>query len=157
MSRVYLRYGNNYQSVSFEFAAKALNEVGFRRDRESAFPVESLEAEYERIETLEITAEAEGNVQSETEQLLLDRLREQAEAAVESLPVGGIAIVVNERGGAISPNPDKRSATWWWRERTAFISRTMSNLPFASTFIDRRIEGRGRPARRRDTPERRAA
>ncbi len=105
MSRVYLRYGNNYQSVSFEFAAKALNEVGFRRDRESAFPVESLEAEYERIETLEITAEAEGNVQSETEQLLLDRLKEQAEAAVESLPVGGVAIVANERGGRDQPKP----------------------------------------------------
>ena len=105
MSRVYLRYGNNYQSVSFEFEAKALNEVGFRRDHDSKFPVEELGVRYELIETVEMTAEAEGNVQSETEQLLLDRLKEQAEAAVASLPDGGIALVANERGGRDQPKP----------------------------------------------------
>ena len=105
MSRVYLRYGNNYQSVSFEFEAKALNEVGFRRDRESTVPVAELGEAYELIETVEMTAEAEGDVQSETEQLLLDRLREQAQAAVDSLPGGGIAVVANERGGRDQPKP----------------------------------------------------
>lgn len=105
MSRVYLRYGNNFQSVSFEFEAKALNEVGFRRDRESTFPVDDLVEGYDLIETVEMTAEAEGDVQSETEQLLLDRLKEQAQAAVDSLPEGGIAVVANERGGRDQPKP----------------------------------------------------
>ena len=105
MSRVYLRYGNNYQSVSFEFEAKALNEIGFRRDRESTFPVDDLAEGYDLIETVEMTAEAEGDVQSETEQLLLDRLKEQAQAAVDSLPEGGIAVVANERGGRDQPKP----------------------------------------------------
>ena len=105
MSRVYLRYGNNYQSVSFEFEAKALNEIGFRRDRESTFPIDDLAEGYDLIETVEMTAEAEGDVQSETEQLLLDRLKEQAQAAVDSLPEGGIAVVANERGGRDQPKP----------------------------------------------------
>lgn len=105
MSRVYLRYGNNFQSVSFEFGAKALNEVGFRRDRESTFPVDDLAEGYDLLETVEMTAEAEGDVQSETEQLLLDRLKEQAQAAVDSLPEGGIAVVANERGGRDQPKP----------------------------------------------------
>ena len=105
MSRVYLRYGNNFQSVSFEFGAKALNEVGFRRDRESTFPVDDLAEGYDLLETVEMTAEAEGDVQSETEQQLLDRLKEQARAAVDSLPEGGIAVVANERGGRDQPKP----------------------------------------------------
>jgi hypothetical protein len=105
VSRVYLRYGNNFQSVSFEFEAKALNEVGFRRDRESTFPVDDLAEGYDLLETVGMTAEAEGDVQSETEQLLLDRLKEQAQAAVDSLPEGGIAVVANERGGRDQPKP----------------------------------------------------
>ena len=105
MSRVYLRYGANYQSVSFEFEAKALNEIGFRRDRESSFAVDELGDRYELIETVELIAEAEGDVQSETEQLLLDRLQEKAQAIVDSLSDGGMVIVENERGGQDQPKP----------------------------------------------------
>jgi hypothetical protein len=46
-----------------------------------------------------LTSEAEGAVQSETDQLLLDRLLEKAQVAVESLPADGIAIVENEGAG----------------------------------------------------------
>lgn len=105
MSRVFCRYGENYQSVSFEFEAKALNEIGFRRDRESSLPVGDLESGFELIETRELTAEAEGDVQSETEQLLLDRLQAKAEEAVSALPAGGIAVIENERGGRDQPKP----------------------------------------------------
>ena len=105
MSRVYLRYGANYQSVSFEFEAKALNEIGFLRDRESSFAVDELGDRYELIETVELIAEAEGDVQSETEQLLLDLLQEKAQAIVDSLSDGGMVIVENERGGQDQPKP----------------------------------------------------
>lgn len=105
MSRVYLRYGANYQSVSFAFEAKALNEIGFRRDRKSSFAVDELGDRYELIETVELIAEAEGDVQSETEQLLLDRLQEKAQAIVDSLSEGDMVIVENERGGQDQPKP----------------------------------------------------
>jgi hypothetical protein len=65
-------------------------------------------ARYEHIETLHLVAEAEGGVQSETEQLLLDRLLEEVRSAVARLPEGGIAIVENERGGRDQPKPQQK-------------------------------------------------
>jgi hypothetical protein len=108
MSTVFRLYGSAYQSVDFEFEAKALNEVGFRRDREASIPAEELEDRYQPIETVELVSEAQGDVQNETEQLLLDRLREKAEAAIGRLPDGGIAIVENERGGRDQPKPRQK-------------------------------------------------
>jgi len=108
MSKVYRLYGSTYQSVGFEFEAKALNEVGFRRDRESSIEADELSERFEKIETVEFVADAEGDVQNETEQLLLDRLREKAEAAIAGLPEGGIAVVENERGGRDQPKPRQK-------------------------------------------------
>jgi hypothetical protein len=108
MSKVFRLYGSTYQSVGFEFEAKALNEVGFRRDREASIPAEELEERYEPIETVELVSDAQGNVQNETEQLLLDRLLEKAETAIAKLPEGGIAVVENERGGRDQPKPRQK-------------------------------------------------
>ena len=95
---IYKRYGTTYQSVDVDFSAEALNEIGFRRNREESFPVEELEDRYELTETVELTAEASGPVQNDTEQLLLDRLKEKLDAALERLPDDGIAVVENESG-----------------------------------------------------------
>jgi hypothetical protein len=108
MSRTFRLYGNTYQSVTFEFEGKALNEVGFRRDRERSLTPEQLETEYELIETVHLTSEASGEVQSETEQLLLDRLLEKAQVAAERLPDAGVAIVENERGGRDQSKPRQK-------------------------------------------------
>ena len=108
MSKTFRLYGNTYQSVTFEFEGKALTEVGFRRDRERSLTPEALETEYELIETVLLTSEASGDVQSETEQLLLDRLLDKGRAAAERLPEGGISIVENERGGGDQPKPRQK-------------------------------------------------
>jgi hypothetical protein len=108
MSNVFRLYGSSYQSVGFEFEAKALNEVGFRRDHEASIPADDLGSRYELLETVELVADAEGEVQNETEQLLLDRLREKAEEAIGRLPEGGIAVVENERGGRDQPKPRQK-------------------------------------------------
>ncbi len=105
MSRVFRLYGDTYRSVTFEFEGKALNEVGFRKDGERSLSKEELAGGYALIETVQLTSEAEGDVQSETEQLLLDRLLEKGQAAVGRLPEGGVAIVENERGGRDQPKP----------------------------------------------------
>ncbi len=104
-SRVFRLYGEAYQSVTFEFEAAALNEIGFRRDRERSLTHEELGEGYELIDTVHLSTEAEGDVQSETEQLLLDRLRDKGREAVDRLPEGGIAVVENERGGGDQPKP----------------------------------------------------
>lgn len=95
---IFRRYGTTYQSVDMEFAAEALNEIGFRRNREAAIPVDDFDSEYEHQETVELTAEAEGLVQNETEQVLLDRLAEKVQEQVARLEEGGILVVENENG-----------------------------------------------------------
>ena len=108
MSKVFRRYGSAYHSVTFEFEGKALTEVGFRRDHEDSFPVAELDDRFELIETVHLASEAEGDVQSETEQLLLDRLLQKGRAAAQRLPKGGVAIVENERGGRDQPRPKQK-------------------------------------------------
>ena len=92
------RYGTTVQSVDPNFQSAALNEIGFRRDREWSLPVDEFEGAYEQLMVHELTAEAEGPVQDHTEQLLLDRLEErllELEAGVES---GCILMVENVDG-----------------------------------------------------------
>ena len=72
MSKMFRLYGSTYQSVTYEFEGKALTEVGFRRDHERSLTPDELEEGYELIETVHLTSEAEGDVQAETEQLLLE-------------------------------------------------------------------------------------
>lgn len=95
---IFRRYGTTYHSVDMNFAAEALNEIGFRRNREESFPADDLDERYGKVETVELTAEAEGTVQNDTEQALLDRLARKVEEQLERLPDGGILVVENESG-----------------------------------------------------------
>jgi hypothetical protein len=95
---IFRRYGTTYQSVDMNFAAEALNEIGFRRNREESFPAEELEDRYTAIETVQLTAEAEGAVQLETEQALLDDLGRKVADQLAHLPEGGILVAENESG-----------------------------------------------------------
>ncbi len=95
---IYKRYGTSYQSVDIDFDAKAINDFGFRRNRKNSFPVDELESRYQAIETVELLSEAEGSVQTETLQLLLDRLEEMIVALGARLPEGGILVMENQSG-----------------------------------------------------------
>jgi hypothetical protein len=94
---IFRRYGSAYQSVELNFDSKALNEIGFRRDR-----VESIEAEdfgsCVQIAKHELVAEAEGPVQDETEQVLLDRLKEKLLGLDRALGPAEFLVVENEQG-----------------------------------------------------------
>ena len=95
---IFRRYGTTYQSVDMDFAAEALNEVGFRRNRQESVPVEDFESRYEHMETVELIAEAEGTVQNDTEQDLLDTLAGKVREQMDRRPEGGILVVENENG-----------------------------------------------------------
>lgn len=95
---IFRRYGTTFQSVDMEFTAEALNEIGFRRNREASFPVDDFDSQYEHVETIELTAESEGVVQNDTEQLLLDALAEKVREQLDRLEDGGILVVENENG-----------------------------------------------------------
>lgn len=95
---IFRLYGTAYQSVDIDFDAKALNDIGFRRNRQRAIPVEELARDFEPIDTVKLTTEASGSVQTETKQLLLDRLQEKLEALSPRVPEGGVTVVENESG-----------------------------------------------------------
>ena len=92
------RYGASYHSVDPNFESKALNEVGFRRNRETSIPVEELEAGYERVDTHELVAEADGLVQDHTEQELLDKLEGKLRELETGLAEGHLLVLDNADG-----------------------------------------------------------
>ena len=95
---IYRRYGTSYQSVDVDFDAKALNDIGFRRNRANAIPVGDFDRDYERIEIVELSTEAGGDVQTEAKQLLLDRLRAELADVEGRVPEGGLIVIENESG-----------------------------------------------------------
>jgi hypothetical protein len=92
------RYGTTVQSVDPNFESAALNEIGFRRDREWSIPTEEFEAGYEQVTVHELSAEAEGPVQDHTEQLLLDRLEGRLLELEAGLESGCVLMVENGDG-----------------------------------------------------------
>ncbi|HKJ01141.1 MAG TPA: hypothetical protein VJ997_01765 [Longimicrobiales bacterium] len=102
------RYGTTVQSVDPNFESTALNEVGFRRDKEWTLPVEEFDAGYVQLTVHELSAEAEGPVQDHTEQLLLDRLEGrllELEAGAES----GCVLMVENGDGPDYPKTRQRT------------------------------------------------
>ena len=95
---IFKQYGTSYQSVALNFDSKALNEIGFRRDRRDSITTDDFEATYAKVQVHELTAEAEGPVQDETEQELLNRLEEKIQALLDGLTEGQILVVENESG-----------------------------------------------------------
>ena len=92
------RYGTSYHSVELNFDSKALNEIGFRRDRETQIPVEAFEEGWTLESTHELTAEAEGRVQDATEADLLDKLEYQIRALLDDLESGQALVFENTDG-----------------------------------------------------------
>ena len=88
------RYGNRVQSVRPNFDAHAMTEVGFMRDNETVLSAEEFEAGYEKVGERELTASAEGHVQSEAEHAVLKSLETQLLA----LEGEGVLVVENEQG-----------------------------------------------------------
>lgn len=91
------QYGTKVQSVEPNFDAHAMTEIGFRRDNEWSMPTEAFFSEYEKVESHELTAAAEGEVQNEVEDNLLHSLREQLLAVAASVG-DGVLLIESEQG-----------------------------------------------------------
>jgi len=92
------RYGNALQSVDVDFDSNAINEIGFRRNREFSVPLETWKKEYEKVREDSLTSESDGLVQTEAEALLLERLREKIGALLAGLAEGEIPLIESEQG-----------------------------------------------------------
>ena len=101
---IFKQYGTSFQSVDTNFDGKAMSEIGFRRNRERELSADELASDFVKTDTVELATEAEGPVQTEAEQLMLDRLDERVASMASELPEGGILVVENESGHD-SPKP----------------------------------------------------
>jgi len=95
---IFRRYGTSYQSVDVNFDSLALNEIAFRRNHEETIPTEEMDDVFETLSTHELVAEAEGEVQDQTERQLLDRLESQLLDVRSSLGDREILVVENDQG-----------------------------------------------------------
>jgi hypothetical protein len=95
---IFRRYGTTYQSVDLNFDSLALNEIAFRRNREEEIPADDFDASFATVAAHELVAEAEGDVQDHTEEVLLKKLEAQIEALRGALGEGQFLVVENEQG-----------------------------------------------------------
>lgn len=102
------RYGSQYHSVELNFDSKALNEIGFRRDREASFDVEAFEAEFELVGEHAFDAHAEGAVHDEVEKEILAKLEKQVMDLLNTISDDQVAVIVSEQGTSY---PKTRQAT----------------------------------------------
>lgn len=92
------RYGSSMHSVELNFDSKALTEIGFRRADGTSIPVERFREEWERVEERAFACTAEGPVQDETEQDLLDLMEGEILEWLEGFPEGDVLVVESESG-----------------------------------------------------------
>ncbi len=118
------KYGNSLHSVDINFDARAMTEIGFRRNHETSITVEEFEDRYTRDEVVELTAEVDGAVQDETEVAVLAALQEQVEALDAKLEAGEVLVVESEQGNDYpKTRDDKRSVAEGGDTRLHFVWR----------------------------------
>lgn len=96
--KLFRKYGTNVQSVEIDFDARAMTEIGFRRDRKESIPLDELEAGFELVETRELQATSEGPVQYEAEVEILAKLEAQLRSLHGDLGDDEILVMLNEQG-----------------------------------------------------------
>ena len=92
------RYGNKLESVEADFDARAMTEIGFRRDRVFSIPTDQFEEDYERVDGADLTATAEGAVQDEVEQAVLEQLSASLADFRSRARDGDVIVVENQQG-----------------------------------------------------------
>ena len=92
------RYGSKVHSVTPNFDSRAMNEIGFRRDNEWSEGADDFFDSFEKLETHELTAAAEGAVQSDAEEKLLETLEAQLEAVAKTVGDDAVLMIESEQG-----------------------------------------------------------
>src|SRR5688572_3670301 len=92
------KYGTKIHSVQPNFDARAMNEIGFTRDHDWSLDTNDFFETYEQVETHELKAAAEGEVQGDAEESLLRSLQEQLVAVSRNTGDDGVLLVLNEQG-----------------------------------------------------------
>jgi hypothetical protein len=89
------RFGKQVHSVTPDFSAVALTEIAFRRDQAWSMEYEAFERIYARGDVHELTATADGDVQTEVESGVLAKLLADVRA-LETEATGKVLLIENE-------------------------------------------------------------
>lgn len=117
------KYGNAYHSVETNFNPMSITEIGFMRDRAFSIPAADFDARYEALETGELVAEADAEVQRHAERDLLRNLEHALDEWVARLEPGQVVVVHNgrddwpktrERREAVIVEGENRFHFHWW-------------------------------------------
>lgn len=92
------RFGSRIHEVTPNFDARAMTEVSFLRGSALEDSAEEWLAAHERVEEHRLAATAEGDVQNEAEESLLEQLETQLRALADALQPGEALLVENEPG-----------------------------------------------------------
>lgn len=92
------RYGDSVHSVALDFDSKALTEIRFRRDHRRSEPAEAFLAGWRRVAAHDLDGHAEGFVQDEVEQVLLDQIEARLRALEQELGEHEALLVESESG-----------------------------------------------------------
>ena len=92
------RYGTKVQSVEPNFDSRAMNEIGFQKSDAMSMTWEEFEQKYQREQGHELSARADGFVQHEAEDKVLDDLRSQLARLDDALTSGRVLLIESEMG-----------------------------------------------------------
>jgi len=92
------RFGSRIHEVKPNFDARAMTEVSFLRGSALEDSAEEWLEGHEHIEEHRLAATAEGDVQNEAEETLLEQLEAQLRALADGLAPGEARLVENEPG-----------------------------------------------------------
>src|SRR5688500_3041428 len=123
---IFRKYGATLHSVEPNFDARAMNEVGFRKNGEQELPWEEFQQKYERASGHELTAEAGGRVQSEAEEGVLRQIREQREGIIAGLSSGAVVLIESEQGKDYPKMREKVSNVVAGHENKLHFARTIA-------------------------------
>lgn len=122
---IFRKYGSTLHSVEPNFDARAMNEVGFRKNGEREIPWEEFQQKYERSAGHELTGEAGGSVQNEAEEGVLRQVREQLDGILAGLSEGAVVLVESEQGKDYPKMREKVSNVVVGNENRLHFDRTI--------------------------------
>ncbi|MGQ0562160.1 MAG: hypothetical protein ACT443_09835 [Gemmatimonadota bacterium] len=122
---IFRKYGTSAHSVDPNFDAKAMNEIGFMKNGTADMPWEEFQQTYERIAGHELTAEAEGNVQHEAEERMLNDLRDQLAGIESGVGANHVLLVESELGKDYPKTREKVSNVVVGNENRLYFNRTI--------------------------------
>lgn len=135
---IFRKYGASLHSVETNFDANAMNEIGFRKNGAQEIRWEDFQETYDRLAAHELTAQAEGDVQSVAETSVLQGLQEQLNAIESGAPEGAVLLIESELGKDYPKMREKVTNVVVGNENRLYFHRTVEPPLRVGVFAPRK-------------------